>query len=141
MFATVDEARAWSDWTPTAQALADAFLPGPLTLILDGAEGVPEHVLAEEGTIGIRHVDRPATLALARAGPTVSTSANVHGEPNVETVDEAREVFGDDVDAYVDAGRLTGPASTVVDARDEPPTVIREGPLSETEILEADARG
>lgn len=71
----------------------------------------------------------------------VSTSANRHGEPNVSSVDEARAVFGDAVDAYVPAGDLTGPASTVVDARGEEPTVIREGPLTRAEIQEAVSRG
>lgn len=141
VFATIDEARGWTEWTPEAGAIADAFLPGPVTLILDAAEGVPGHVLADEGTIGVRHVDRPATLALARLGPVVSTSANRHGEPNVTTADEARDVFGDGVAAYVDAGELTGPASTVVDARSGSPTVIREGPVSEAKIQEALKRG
>lgn len=141
VFATLAEAKGWTRWTPTAQRLADAFLPGPLTLILDAAPSVPNRLLAEEGTIGIRHVDRPATVALARAGPVVSTSANKHGAPNAETIEEAREVFDTRIEAYVDAGPLTGPASTVVEARHEPPTVIREGPLSEAEILEADKDG
>lgn len=141
LFATLDEARCWADWTPTAEALAEAFLPGPLTLVLDPLAGTPSHVLAEQGTIAVRYVERPTTRALARRGPVVSTSANRHGEANVATAEQAREVFGDEVDAYVDAGRLTGPGSTVVDAREGPPTVIREGPLPEAEILEAAERG
>lgn len=141
LFATVDEAQAWARWTSSADALARALLPGPLTLVLDASEAAPKHVLAEQGTVAIRHVDRPATLALARTRPVVSTSANHHGEANVTTVEAARDVFGDAVDAYVDAGELAGPASTVVDARGEEPTVIREGPVSEEEILEAISLG
>lgn len=141
LFATVDEARAWARWTDAADALADAFLPGPLTLVLDASEAAPVGVQAGQGTVAIRHVDRPATLALSRTRPIVSTSANHHGQPNVATAREAREVFGDAVDAYVDAGELTGPASTVVDARSRGPTVIREGALSEAKILEALSRG
>ncbi len=141
LFATVDEARAWADWTMSAERLAETFLPGALTLVLDASERAPEHVLAGEGTVAVRHVDRPATLALARTRPIVSTSANQHGAPNVATVEEAREVFGVRVEAYVDAGELTGPGSTVVDGRGEEPTVIREGPISEARILEAVSRG
>ncbi len=140
-FHDLDQARSWTRWTPVAQALADRFLPGPVTLILDAAEACPEHLLAEQGTLGVRHVDRPETLALAGIGPVVSTSANRHGDPSVHTIAEAREVFGDQVAAYVDVGTLTGPASTVVDARSDQPRIIREGSLSGSKLQEAWPRG
>ncbi len=141
LFATVDEAKAWTRWTPTAQALADAFLPGPLTLVLDARADAPKGLLPPEGTLAMRHVGNDPARALARVRPLVATSANKHGQPSSETIEDARQAFGDEVDAYVNAGRLTGPASTVVDARDKQPTVIREGSLTKGEILEAVNRG
>lgn len=140
-FEDLAQAKAWTRWTPTAQALAEAFLPGPLTLILEANEACPEHVLADEGTLGVRYVDRPETLALAEVGPIVSTSANRHGQPSVHTVAEARDIFGDEVAAYVDVGPLTGPASTVVDARGQQPRIIREGSLSGSKLQEVWPRG
>lgn len=140
-FHDLAQARAWTRWTPVAQALADRFLPGPVTLILDATEACPEHLLAEEGTLGVRYVDRAETLALAEIGPVVSTSANRHGQPSVHTITEARQVFGDQVAAYVDVGPLTGPASTVVDARGDQPRIIREGSLSGSKLQEAWPRG
>lgn len=137
----LDQAEAWTAWTPLAQQLAEAFLPGGLTLILEASETAPDHLLAPEGTLGIRLVDRPEPLALAAIGPVVSTSANRHGAPSVTTIAQARKVFGDQVAAYVDAGPLTGPASTVVDARGSAPKVIREGAIPEQEIQEAPQRG
>lgn len=141
LFATVDEARAWTDWTPAAERLAGAFLPGPLTLVLDAADRTPDALTPDEGTLGVRRIDLPAALALARASPIVATSANRHGTEPARTVDQAREDLGDAVAAYVDGGRLEGQASTVVDARTEQPTVLREGPLTRAEILEAAKRG
>lgn len=141
VFASLDRARAWSAWTPTAESLAEAFLPGPLTLILQASKRAPRGIRSGEDTVGIRHVDREATNALAQLGPVVATSANPSGGEPPATIDEARGIFGDEVAAYVDAGRLDGPASTVVDARSERGTVIREGPIPEDEILEATARG
>lgn len=140
-FHDLDQARAWTRWTPVAEALADRFLPGPVTLILAATDACPEHLLADEGTLGVRYVDRPETLALAEVDPVVSTSANRHGEPSVHTIAEAREVFGDQVAAYVDVGALTGPASTVVDARGDQPRIIREGSLSGSKLQEAWPRG
>ncbi len=137
LFATVDEAKAWTRWTQSAQRVSDAFLPGPVTVILDAASEVPPALLAEEGTIAVRNVDASPAVRLARTRPVVATSANRHGDASSTTLEEARDAFGRDVDAYVDGGRLTGPASTVVDARGDRPTVIREGPLPEHEILEA----
>lgn len=141
MFASLDRARAWSAWTPVAESLAEAFLPGPLTLILQASKRAPESIRSGQDTIGIRHVDREATNQLAQLGPVVSTSANPSGDQPPATIEEARAIFGDEVAAYVDAGRLDGPASTVVDARSQRGTVIREGPIPEDEILEATARG
>jgi L-threonylcarbamoyladenylate synthase len=141
LFATRDEARAWADWTDTAEALARAFLPGPITIVLDPADHVPDGLAPDQGTVALRVVDRDEAIALARTRPVVATSANTHGEPTARTVEDAREAFGDEVGAYVDGGRLAGSASTVVDARGERPTVIREGPLGEVEILEAAKRG
>lgn len=141
LFSSLQRARAWAIWTDSAGAIARSFLPGPLTLVLEASPKAPQTVQASEGTIGIRHVDRETPNRLARVGPLVATSANLHGRAPPETVDEAREIFGDAVEAYVDEGRLTGPASTVVDARRARPTVIREGPIPEDEILEATSRG
>lgn len=137
LFATVDEAKAWTRWTPIAESLAGAFLPGPLTLILESHEDVPSALLPPEGTLAVRHIRDEPALTLARVRPLVATSANKHNAPSSTTIQEAKAAFGDDVDAYVDGGRLTGPASTVVDARGKQPTVIREGPISGGEILEA----
>lgn len=141
LFHRVEEAKAWSVWTQVAEDLARSFLPGPLTLVLEASPAAPQAVLAAGGTIGVRHVDREQTQQLTRVGPLIATSANPHGRSPPETVEEARAYFGEAVDAYVDAGRLVGPSSTVVDARAGQATVIREGPISEDEITEAVSRG
>lgn len=141
LFPDVATARAWTAWTPVAETLAAAHLPGPVTLVLGAAPDVPKHLLAPEGTLGVRVVDRPAAVRLARVGPVVSTSANVHGQPAATTIAEARAQFGASVAAYLDAGPLDGPPSTVVDARGPRPKVIREGALARKTIEEVSAHG
>lgn len=141
VFASLEEARAWTAWTEGAEQVARAFLPGPLTLVLAASDEAPRGIRSDEGTVGIRHVDRETTLELARIGPVVATSANPAGQPPPATIDQARAYFGDDVDAYVDVGRLDGPSSTVVDARASRGTVIREGRISEDDVQEATTLG
>jgi tRNA threonylcarbamoyl adenosine modification protein (Sua5/YciO/YrdC/YwlC family) len=141
LFATTDAARAWTSWTQAAERIARTFLPGPLTLVLEASAAAPREVLAEDGSLGVRVVDRPESIALATTGPLTSTSANRHGEPAATTLDEARRQLGRDVAAYVDGGRLAGPPSTVVDVRGARPKVLRAGAVSEREILEAVAHG
>jgi L-threonylcarbamoyladenylate synthase len=136
-----EAAEAWARWTSFGEELAEALLPGPVTLVLEASEKPAEGVVASQGTIGIRVVDVDEVQALAQTVPVVSTSANPAGQPPAHAIDEARDYFGDAVEAYVDAGRVTGSASTVVDARGEQPTVIRQGPVSEREIVEAMRRG
>ena len=47
-------------------------------------------------------------------GPIVSTSANLSGESVVKNIDEAKEIFGDDVDKYIDGGELSAEPSTII---------------------------
>ncbi len=87
--------------TPRQQAFLHKVWPGPVSVILnEQAFRLPDH---------------PKLRDLIRAvGPIVSTSANRHGEEPVTTVEQARDIFGVEVDEYLDAGELTGEASTLV---------------------------
>lgn len=118
-----------------ASALAEAFWPGPLTIVLDRAPGfdvdlggsisdgvavrVPAHNLALE--------------LLAGSGPLAVTSANLSGETPAETVTEARSFFGEGVGFYLDGGRGSSSASTVVSLRGDV-EVLRDGPISDAQI-------
>jgi L-threonylcarbamoyladenylate synthase len=114
--------------TDTARALADAFWPGGLTMVLATAEG---------GTLGVREPDHPVARALlALTGPLPTTSANPHGMPECLTADDVLIAFaGSDAISVVVRGESPGgTASTVLDLTGEPPRLIREGAISRARL-------
>ncbi|MDP8956956.1 MAG: L-threonylcarbamoyladenylate synthase [Actinomycetota bacterium] len=134
-----------SAWTVAAKAegaerLASAFWPGPLTLVLPRTDVAREWYLGEEpDTVGVRVPDHPlAAQLLERTGPIAATSANLSGQPPVDTGDDLVAAFGDSVAVYLvlptGASPPHGQASTVVDLTGEEPRVLREGPISSAAI-------
>ena len=123
--------------TAEAAALADAFWPGPLTLVLPASAQAPGAVVAD-GTIGVRVPNHPIALeVLRRVGPLAASSANLSGEPAPTTADDIRSIFGDLVDAYLDGGTIVGTGSTVVDLTRSAIRVLREGPISIADVKSA----
>lgn len=111
------------------------FLPGPVTVILRKKAVLPDALTAGSAYIGVRIPDHPVALELIRqAGPIVSTSANLHGQPDPVTADEVTV----DVDYVLDGGRCryAGP-STIVDLHEY--RVVRKGVMYE-EVAEYMAR-
>lgn len=64
---------------------------------------------------------------IKKVGPIISTSANKEGQKPAATITAAQKYFGDKLDFYVDAGKLTGRASTIVKASFGQLEVIRQG--------------
>jgi L-threonylcarbamoyladenylate synthase len=125
-------------WPATAAALADAFWPGGLTVIVSQRADVPlpEALTGGAPTIGLRTPDHPAPRALAAAvGPLPTTSANVSGLPEARTAEEIVEQLGDAIELVLDGGPAHGgPASTVVDCTVDPPRVLRAGAIPVTDV-------
>jgi L-threonylcarbamoyladenylate synthase len=109
-----------------ARALATAFWPGPLTLVLPAAAG--------DGTQAFRAPDHSVAQALIAAGPLLATSANVSGEPDTLDADDVLIAFAtqaDALDAVIDGGRVPGGVpSTVVDLSVRPARILRSGPVA-----------
>ena len=80
-------ARYCIDVPPAAYTLAEAFWPGPLTIVLRAQDCVPEIVRAGGETVGLRCPDHPVTLALIEASgvPIAAPSANISGRPSCTT--------------------------------------------------------
>lgn len=139
--ADMDMARAYAEVTPLAEKLAQAFLPGGLTLILNAKPNLPVELTAGTGTIGIRIPKSVLCLALAKdlGRPYTATSANVSDMETKGSVAEILAQFGtkaQQIERVIDAGELTGSApSTVVDARSDSPHILREGALSSEDIF------
>jgi L-threonylcarbamoyladenylate synthase len=118
-------------------ALASAFLPGPMTIVTRAViEWKPPLVV--QGRIGIRISSAPAigSLLSCLSVPVTATSANISGSLESETVDGILETFGDSIGLYIDAGRLGGKPSTVVDCTGAVPKIVREGAISAGRIRE-----
>ena len=116
-----------------AAALADAFWPGGLTVIVPRLPDVslPAALTAGAPTIGLRVPDHESPRALARAvGPLPTTSANVSGLPEARDAAEIVDQLGDALDLILDGGPAHGgPASTIVDCSGARPVILREGAI------------
>ena len=124
----------------TAQMLARKFWPGPLTMILPALGTVPRLVTAGTGTIGVRwpRAEFPIKLIRAFGGPITATSANKSGLPSAAKASEVREQLGMDLEMLIDGGTLLSPeGSTVLDLTQDPPRILRDGPVSRAALTEA----
>lgn len=128
------DASQLSQWTtvvgPEAQQLADAFWPGPLTLLVQRSPSVSPAVTGGRSTVGLRVPDHPAALELLRAfdGGVAAPSANRFGRVSPTTAAHVRADLGDDVDMILDGGPCrVGVESTIVDLTGDQPTVLRVG--------------
>ena len=121
------------EWPPAAAALAEAFWPGGLTVIVPQRPDVPfpPALTAGTATIGLRVPDHPAPRALAAAvGPIPTTSANRSGEPEAGDAGAIVAQLGDAIALVLDGGPAHGgPASTIVDCTVDPPRILREGAI------------
>ena len=121
-----------------AEKLVDAFLPGPLTIIIQKQEDVPDIVTAGSHKVGVRIPDHPMAVEIAkRAGPIVATSANTHSKPDAVNVDMAVNAFGGSVSTYIDCGPSPlGKPSTIIWIKDKEYEIIRQGSITEDMIKE-----
>ncbi|MFW5967190.1 MAG: L-threonylcarbamoyladenylate synthase, partial [Persicimonas sp.] len=122
--------RLVDDWPERAQRLADAFWPGPLTLVLEKSAEVPDRVTAGLATVAVRIPQPPvARLLIELAGvPVAAPSANRYTEVSPTRADHVLESLGDRVDFIVDAGPTSvGVESTIVSLTSDPPRVLRPG--------------
>ena len=128
-----------------ARALAEAFWPGPLTLVLPGGSGrLPDTLRGPEGGIAVRWTSHPhvARLVAALGEPLTSTSANRPGGPTAPGPDAIVRDFADAVDAgrllVLDGGVLGNrPPSTVVDCTTATPRIVRDGALPIADLRRA----
>lgn len=145
LVADTAQAEAVGTLTPAARALADAFWPGGLTLVLPRRVDRPLPVALTAGgatdpaTVGLRVPAHDAPRALAAAlGPLPTTSANRSGEPEARDAAEIAARLGAAVALILDAGPAGGgPPSTVVDVSGPVPRVLREGAIPSARIAAA----
>jgi L-threonylcarbamoyladenylate synthase len=118
-----------------AMRLVEKFWPGPLTIVLGQASDLAG-AISVYGTVGVRIPDHPIAQELIRAtGPLAVTSANRSGDPDACTAEEIETSLGAQVQLIIDGGRTPGgQPSTVVDCTQDPPRILRVGPITEKDI-------
>jgi L-threonylcarbamoyladenylate synthase len=129
--------RVVAEWPETAQRLAEAFWPGPLTLILPKTVAVPDLVTAGLPTIGVRMPAHPIALELVRVAgvPIAAPSANRFTEISPTTAEHVRASLGERVDYILDGGSCSvGIESTVLTLAEGTPTLLRPGGTSRAAI-------
>jgi L-threonylcarbamoyladenylate synthase len=123
-----------------ARRLADAFWPGPLTLVLPARDDLPGPLIGPDCRVGVRVSSHPIARALA-AGlgrPITATSANLAGGQPATTLGDARDAFGAKVKVYLEGGKLAASApSTVVACDRNEWRVLRAGVISDSAIAAA----
>ncbi len=122
-----------------ANILINRFWPGRLTLVFPAADSISPVLTAGTGKIGLRRPKHPAAAAVLECfgGPITGTSANISGRPGCRSIETLDSEIAAMVDCILDAGPLTGVASTVVDVTGETPVILREGALPPADILAA----
>ncbi len=111
------------------RAFCDRFLPGPVTVLLERTDRVPDALVAGRNRVGIRVPDHDLARDLARrVGPITATSANRSGAPSARRVEEIDASIRDAA-VVLDGGETPGTESTVVNvAADE---IVRRGALAD----------
>jgi L-threonylcarbamoyladenylate synthase len=137
LVADLAQARHMGLVSARGRRLAEAFWPGPLTIVVSRPDGFTADIGGDGRTVGIRLPDHPELRRLlALTGPLATTSANPSGEPTPATATGVAAIFGPRVDVYLDGGRSRGgvPSTVVSDAAPEL-VVLREGPIGSAAIL------
>lgn len=135
-------------FSAAARAMAEAFWPGPLTLVLPGGEGhLPSRLRGSEGGVAVRHTSHRgmASLIAALDTPITSTSANRPGGPTAPGATMIEDLFPAAVAAgallILDGGVLGNvPPSTLIDCTTSVPSIIREGAIPRDELRRAVGR-
>ena len=123
-----------------ARALAKRYWPGPLTLVLPAAPGLPPRLTGGLDTIAVRMPDHEVPLALADGigRPITGTSANPSGGVDITDPEDLRRTLGTLVDGIITSGaKPMGTASTIVAVSDDDMTLLRAGVLEFADVRRA----
>ena len=116
--------------------LYQAFLPGPLTIILQANDRVPAWINSGMETVGFRIPNHPVTLDLIRKyGPLIGPSANLSGKASGTSFQQIMMDFQEEVSGVEDDAALTGQDSTILDLSGEKVLILRQGAITREDIL------
>ena len=137
----VAQAAWWAHWPTRAQRLAEAFWPGPLTLILARRDAAPAFACGGQASIGLRAPSHPVARALlaafaARGGHGIAApSANRFGRVSPTRAGHVIDDLGDDAPLVLDGGPCeVGVESTIVDLTRDRPVLLRPGGITTAQL-------
>ena len=135
--ASLEEIYAFSKNQPTyLDQLYQAFLPGPLTIILQANDQVPTWINSGMDTVGFRIPKHLVTLDLIRKyGPLIGPSANLSGKASGTSFQQIVMDFQEQVSGVEDDAALTGQDSTILDLSGEKAHILRQGAITREDIL------
>jgi len=120
-----------------AQQLANAFWPGPLTLVLQKKETIPDLITAGKDTVAVRVPNHPITLSLLKQlpFPLAAPSANPFNRISPTTAQHVEDYFKDDIKMVLDGGACKkGIESTIIGFENDNPIIYRLGSISIEDI-------
>ncbi|MFQ3275308.1 MAG: L-threonylcarbamoyladenylate synthase [Candidatus Nanohaloarchaea archaeon] len=129
---SLKQAEKYSNLSEDEKKIVREFMPGPLTLIAEKKEIVPDNLNED---FAFRISSSETARELAENTPITATSANISGEETSYSVEEISEGLREKSDYIIDAGELEdGPTSTIIEIENGKVTVHREGPIKKEEI-------
>ena len=138
--ADVAALKHWASVVPReAWLLAEAYWPGPLTMVLPRAAHVPSELTGGQSTIALRVPSHPVARRLLKAfdGALAAPSANRFGRLSPTSAAHVREELGDAVDFILDGGECpVGIESTIVAFRNGQAAVLRPGAVTAEQIAD-----
>jgi L-threonylcarbamoyladenylate synthase len=131
LVADLDQGLSLGAMSDRALDLADRYWPGAVTLVVPRLDTAPTWLGdVRRRTIALRCPDHPVALDLLRiAGPLAVTSANRSADRPVNSAEDARDVFADEVLTYLPGGAGGGEPSTLVDLTQPTEMILRSGPI------------
>lgn len=127
-----DTAERYAKLTDAEREIIDEFMPGPLTLVAEKKEDVPDSLNEK---FVFRTSSSKTARELAENGPITATSANISGKETSYRMEDISPELREKVDCIIDAGELEeSPTSTIIELVDGEVVVHREGPINKNEI-------
>ena len=129
--------------SPMAQALMEAFWPGPMTLIVPKSDKIPDVVTAGLDTVAVRFPSHPVARDLIRAAgcPIAAPSANKSGKPSPTTAQDVLLDMDGIIAGVLDGGACDiGVESTIIDTTGKDPVILRPGGITREMIKMAMGR-
>lgn len=123
----------------SAYRLAEAFWPGPLTMVLPARDIVPKRTTGGLSTVAVRCPDNAVTREIIRlAGvPIAAPSANLSGKPSTTTAEHVLHDHNGKLPLIVDGGPCrVGVESTIIDLTEDPPRLLRPGGITPEQLTQ-----